>query len=566
MPVSSEKDLTHSIDLHEYQFHQSEMSGAGTIGLYMNTSSSEIEDILHILQDGDTELSISELSRKTGVNRNKVSLIAETLFKKGIVHCNQSSNAKKYSYLPCTTALTLIESIPDPALILDSTLHIVRINQAFLDQTREGELAFIGERLSAINHLYHGINEEAISSVLTDRYEGYRTSIHPDQSQIRYICIRVTLPDNQPGVLLYMHPDADAYNPGTLFRKFVEKLFSKIPGMVEEQQAEKIYDTITRILRDIFADDIIVSFLIDEKSRISHLNTISVPESIRKPTRSEIDLALSQKTPVSFEGPEILPYKLYDTVRIKGISPLMLRSPDDIARVFNPLQGYEFIYTGIAINDTLTGIIGIGKMNVGIPPDVYEKILLALSRFFYLYESNRTKSVIHEEVIAKYKEEYRNMYHLLTEKTEQDENRRAESEALLALIGIMSDQMSIACCTLTPERTISSANTSMLDLCSAEETDVLKKPRFEDVVPSPVREVIADLINSSEHQTEIGSYQVAVKTSDQTQSSWCLIRSQKEGGLPCICIGEKAPSPLIQFILMYEYRNCQNASSRRAKG
>jgi len=535
-----------------------------TIGTYMNTSSSELEDILQILQDVSNELSISELSRKSGVNRNKVAWITENLLRKGVVQCNQSSNAKKYSYLPCTTALTLIESIPDPTLIIDDTLQIVRMNQAFLDLTKEGEPEYIGQCLAAISHLFKGLDAAVITAALSEKPDGYRTSIHPDQSKIRYDCVRVTLPDNHPGVLLSMQP-VDAYNPAALYRKFVDRFFSKIQNISDDQQSEKVYDTITRMLRDVFTDDVVLSFLIDEHSRTSSLSTLLVPESIRKPTRSEIDLAVSQKTPVSFDEADILPYKLYDTVRIKGIPPMMLRSTDDTIRIFTPLQSYEFLYVGIAINEALTGIIGIGKMESGVPPDAYERILLAISRFFYLYEANRGRSEIHDGVVRKYKEEYRNIYNLLTEKTEQDEDRRTESETLRSLLGIIGDQMSVACCTLTPEGTLTAANSTMLDLCSAEENDILKNPRFEDIAPSYLYDVIADLISSTEYQTEIGSYQVLVKTSEKTQSSWCLIRSPKEDGLPYICLGEKKPARLIQFILMHEYRSCLNASSKRAK-
>ncbi len=530
----------------------------------MNTTSSEIESVLQILQDASQELSISELSRKSGVNRNKVSYITEIFFKKGIVQYNQSANAKKYGYLPHTACLTLIDSIPDPAVILDKNLKIIRINQAFLDQTREGEQVLIGQDLHTISNFSLGIYTDALSSFLREKPEGYRMSIQPDQLQIRYTWVRVVLPDNQPGVLLTILPVTDSYIPGNLYRKFVEKLFSKIPDMLEENPSGHIYDTITRILRDLFTDDIIVSFHIDEISRMSFLTTLSLPDSIRKPTRAEIEQVISRKILIPFDENHLHSYKLYDTVRTRGIPALMHRSPEEILKVCNPLQSFEFLFTGIAINDNLTGIIGIGKMESGIPPEIYEKILQAVSRFFYLYESNRTKSQKTEEVVQEYQDKYRNIYHLLTEKTNLDESRKAESETLKALIGIILDQMNIVCCTLNPDMTISSANASMLKLCKAEETDIFKKPRIEDFFPSLLRDIFYELLNTTEHQTEIGSHQVVVTSSGDT--SWCLIRSPDPKDRSIIYIGEKDPAALIQYILMYEYRNCSRASTRRISG
>jgi PAS domain-containing protein len=203
-------------------------------------------------------------------------------------------------------------------------------------------------------------------------------------------------------------------------------------------------------------------------------------------------------------------------------------------------------------------------MESGIPPEIYEKILQAVSRFFYLYESNRTKSQKTEEVVQEYQDKYRNIYHLLTEKTNLDESRKAESETLKALIGIILDQMNIVCCTLNPDMTLSSANASMLKLCKAEETDIFKKPRIEDFFPSLLRDIFYELLNTTEHQTEIGSHQVVVTSSGDT--SWCLIRSPDPKDRSIIYIGEKDPAALIQYILMYEYRNCSRASTRRISG
>jgi len=466
-----------------------------------------------------------------------------------------------FSVLPYTAACTLLEAIPDPAFILTETLQVARVNQAFLEHSQR-DTPLIGQYLNTILHISSAIPEETLVSLLKEKTEGYQISIQHDQSQTRYTLVRVTLPLNQPAVLIRIHPVTDAYTPANLYQKCIDKLFGKIPELIGETSQDRLYEIITRTLRDLFDDDIILSFVIDEKSGVFCLKTLSMPDCVKKPTRTEIETLITRTFPIPVSEHHLLPYKIYETTRTRGMPALTSRPPDEITHSTIPLQKYDFLCTGLVINDTLTGIIGIGKMDSGIHPRTYEKILQAVSKFYILCESKRVQSDTHTSEVQQYRDTYRTIYNLLTEKSNAEENRRAESEMLQGLMGITLDHMKVVCCTLTRGGAIIKANGSMRELCSVQEKDILSKPQFTDITPPPVRDVLLDLMNSTDFQGEIGSYQVVVNISADTQRTWCLIRpSIPDDERICVCIGEKKPAFLIHYILMYDYWNCAGSSS-----
>lgn len=77
-------------------------------------------------------LSRSELSRKSGINRNKVSLIAESLAQEDIAQCIQQSTSRIYTPVQQTLVQVLLDTISDPAIFLDASLKVVSVNPAYL--------------------------------------------------------------------------------------------------------------------------------------------------------------------------------------------------------------------------------------------------------------------------------------------------------------------------------------------------------------------------------------------------------------------------------------------------
>lgn len=114
-----------------------------------NDRDAGIDLVMNTLKDNKYGLSIAEVSRKSGMNRNSVAKYLNILVTLGQVEMQVVGPARVYhlsSRIPTSPAF--FHSLPDPALIISDTGEILKVNNLFCDQFSLKSYEVLGKKLT----------------------------------------------------------------------------------------------------------------------------------------------------------------------------------------------------------------------------------------------------------------------------------------------------------------------------------------------------------------------------------------------------------------------------------
>jgi hypothetical protein len=111
----------------------------------------EKELILNLIKDNGYQVSISEISRISGVNRNKVSHIITKLVQDGILNEKREGRSKLYDLKYTPWIISLIEKVIDKAFIINKDLKILYTNSVMNKVMKNTSEYWIGRNLEELS-------------------------------------------------------------------------------------------------------------------------------------------------------------------------------------------------------------------------------------------------------------------------------------------------------------------------------------------------------------------------------------------------------------------------------
>lgn len=521
----------------------------------MKITDEEQEKILNILQADLHGLSISEISRKSGVNRNKVSYILETLHQEELLICSQQYNSKVFALKHPSSIHTLLDYVPMPALVLDEQFRIIQMNLEYANLYPEDVPLVPGAELRDISHIPFQEIEDKLGSFLEEGCDGQQET-YLDKSGIQ-ICraIRVNLLGDKPGVVLILpitkkdkSPDNDP------FKTFLHLYSQNSDTIMGTKTLSDAYAHISSLVNTAFPDDFFFTLLVDESKQTGIIHTIHMPEEISKKNQQNVNDIISKSFPSQIPDLKILRFKTERTILIDNIPDIFQENPDlrSVKNILGSSQFPPFSATGIILHNSLIAIIGMGNSTNSAPLNEYSDILPEISAIFTAVGEVFQKKEEIQENWLKFQGDYSNVYALLTKKTRESTSHALESEQYRQILGAVLDKMGIMFLVTTQDE-ISYANQKTLDEYNLHEKNLINASGIDDVLPSDLTSLIRTLIREKGviQKTPLSSSQFQIEKQGEVWQWYLSGYLENTYSDLFFFIGEKLPASFIHYLILH---------------
>ncbi|MEZ5335864.1 MAG: PAS domain S-box protein [Methanolobus sp.] len=198
----------------------------------------ETDQIKSILKDNPRGLSVTDISRKIGTNRNTVAKYLEILRISGHIEMESVGTAKIYFLSQRIPISTLLDFSSDYIIVIDSELKVVQVNDKFSDAIEISKKELSGKTIDEIlppmisnRTLMEKINEALNGKELVEMMD---IIINSELWFLKTKLIPSTFDDGERGVTLIMENITEEIKSQNLLKEEQEKL----EKMVEERTAE----------------------------------------------------------------------------------------------------------------------------------------------------------------------------------------------------------------------------------------------------------------------------------------------------------------------------------------
>lgn len=508
------------------------------------------EKILETFREYPDGLSVTELARKSGINRNKASVIAETLHKKGLLSLYQQSSAKIYAVKEQSPIHHLIGIIPEPAFVINESFHVIGINKAYAEMYKVDPRSVSGMPGEQLIKPPYRILADALKRELEEGTDG-KPATFPDESGTP-LCttFRISQSGSRPSLIVSLHPDRKTREKiETLdrIRRIVDRFSAGIPGIMAEKTWEEVLSRVARNIQTDLPGTLVFTLIVDEQKKTTTISSFYAPDGnqdlIAKP--GEIQL---KDLRIALTDLKIIQYRTCQPICYYTDSLETLLDPPLQAKIISwckDLGLSSISLIGITAQGILTGILGMGSLRDTVSQTIYEDLLSSLSGYLNLISSVYHLKKENREISIEYQQHYQEIYNLLTEKTEENILRTTETEYTRSILGAVLHTMGISLIVTTTDGTLISANQTAMETCQITEETLLSHPPVLSSLPPDIAETIARLTN--ENQPGNGTKDT-LTTGEQT-IHWYLIRPEPvESCRSCLFIGEKSPAPLNRYL------------------
>lgn len=512
----------------------------------MKISAEDRKTIIETLRENLQCLSISELSRKSGINRNKTAQIADSLYSENIISCIHYGNSKIYR-LNCRSIIyALLETSRDPMVILDKKFRILETNKPYAEKYGSDTLNHYGKPLFAI-HPFQGtaLSEEELTAILAES-EGTR-KVFGDGTFEQYVFIRISLDEDTPGLLLVIQQkrtESEIHEGRSVLLTILQELIDTLPEMGEKRSNEACIQA-AEILRRHLPQTLIFSLYIDENDRVGEINTILPPKSALRKTEPILSSLLRKK--ISIPPFVILKYKTSKPYLSEDITPLLepLLTPEEMGILTGsfPLRMISLI--GIQSGNTLTNILGIGARDDAIDPGICSLLLRSVSHLLSVTALTRQKTEENQRNLLEYQSQYGKIYALLSEKTKENTAHSLEMEYFKTGFYELLDYLGVQVIITGWDGKILSANQTAAEIHNIPNNSALISVSLQDILPAD----FADIFRQLDSKPVKMNPDIVVDTTQKKPMVWYLIKNPgNQSPNSLICIAEPSPAPLIQYL------------------
>jgi PAS domain-containing protein len=520
----------------------------------MNISDEDTGRVVRILENSLHGLSISELSRQSGINRNKVAAISETLAREGLLTCTCRYRSKIYSLRFPSPVHALLENIPEPALIVDENLILLRINPAYAAMFQAEEAALLSQPFTAIPGTPFAGLATRLHNHLEEGREGERR-VHRDETGTD-VCtsIRIPFPGEHHGLLLILHQGTKAVEEQEQKDRLLQTLIllsRELPGISRTATLEESFSALAGLIGRSYPESLIFTILVDEPGQRGRFTSVHAGQA-QKRTRESLENLPGEQCTISIPDRTMTEYK---TGRILTEEvPGDLFGPETVSVELRSAEAAFSRYTiatiGIIENRSLIGIVGMGTPRITGTPGGIHQVLSSIAGFFETagMSSVRTREI--SRLTEEFQARYRDVYTLLSKKAETEILHAAQADRFRRLAGILADFHNLPLLITDRERAVLHANQTALQTFRIRERDLAEPVRIQTIMPEELAGFLMESAEREESQWQEGEPAIVTGVIHGTAMTWCMAGDPGDpaSGI-LVFIGEKNPATRIRDIL-----------------
>ena len=503
----------------------------------------ERDKVLQTFREYPTGLSISDLSLKCGLNRNKCSQIASDFHQKGILSLVQKSSSKIFFLKHQSVLHTLIDAIGGPVLVINESFYVIGANRDYAETFHTDPAEILG--VSA-DQVLRPVCPDLIPALKQELGPGLtgRTATFTDQTgapRCRTLTVSFTA---HPFLIIIFEPVARPADPVEAGITRAETCFvASVPALMDEKTWPGAFAQVARLLHDTLPDVVIFTLLIDEPHRTCSVHTLTIPPAIQPagilPEPSADPLPLTEIA--------ILQYKTGEPVTYYTSTPDSLQNtplPEEITALCPKIGISAISLMGICSQNSLSSVLGIGSLD-NQAPMAYARLLRALSGYLTLLCTVCHTAAENQKIQAEYQDHYSEIYALLTRKTEENIVHTAEATYLRSFLGSVLHTMEISLIATTLDGALIAANKTATTAYGITGKHLENKESIRDLLPSDLAAQFMALLTEENHQQPSDKSPGGLA---DRQIQWYLIRQKGPHGASCIFIGENHPAPLLRYL------------------
>jgi len=502
----------------------------------------EREKVLQTFREYPTGLSISDLSIKCGLNRNKCSQIASAFHQKEILGLVQKSSSKIFFLKHQSVLHHLIDAISGPVLVVNESFYVIAANRDYAETFHIDPVEILG---TSADQILRPVCPDLIPALKQELGPGMtgRTVTFTDQAGAP--CCRtltVSFTKHQFLIIIF-EPVSRQTDPAEASISRAETRFAAaVPALMNEKTWPGAFAQVARLLHETIPEAVIFTLLIDEPHRRCSVHTLTIPAAIQPagilPEPSADPLPLTEIAILQYKTGEPVTYYT-STLESLQNTPL----PDEI-KVLCPKIGISSIsLMGICSLNSLSSVLGIGSLD-NQSPLAYARLLSALSGYLALLCTVCHTAAENRRIQAEYQDHYNEIYTLLTQKTQEKIVHTAEATYLRSFLGSVLHTMQISLIATTPEGALIAANKTAIATYGITGKHLEHNESIRDILPSDLAAELITLLTEKNQQQRSNK----PPESADPQTRWYLIRQTGPVATSCLFIGENHPAPLIRYL------------------
>jgi len=503
------------------------------------------ETVLQTFRENLAGLSISELSLKSGLNRNKCSQICSDYHKSEILGLIQKSTYKIYFLKHESVIHHIIDSITGPVLAVSRSFTIIGANQEYLTRYKTDPAVILG---APGEDLMNSICPELIPTLklhLEDGLSG-RTATYPDETGTAYWrTLTISLNEDLVGLIILNEKSLQTRPADELIRTIENRFTATLPGLMAGKTWPQALDQIAELLHESIPDSLIFTLLIDEPAKTCTIHTVAAPKGALQP-------GIPDRAPIQLSGIEILQFKTSEPVTyFTGTQESLLNTPlpEPVKHLCQDLNVSSISLYGVSSDGHLTSVIGVGAGESSVSV-TYVRLLHALSGYLTLLCTVCQNTSEIQTIKEDYQKHYSDIYALLTEKTEENAAQTSEAEHLISILGAMLHTMNVSLIAVSRQGALIAANKTACSVYSITEQNMADHASIRDIIPpdlaAALLELILDKPETPHNQKDNARYTEERHSGD---IHWhCITRNTTHPAAPFLFIGEKHPAPLLKSL------------------
>ncbi len=502
------------------------------------------EAVLQTFREYPAGLSISDLSLRCGVNRNKCSQICSDYHKMDILGLIQKSSYKIYFLKHHSVLNQIIESIHGPVLVVNEMFAVIGTNKEYNTTFKINPDEIIGR--SAEETLYP-IVPDLIQLIKEQAGPGMggKTATFPDETGApRCRTLTIALNESQFCIIILKAETPLENQVNDPIKAAENQLKSAVPVLMTEKTWPDALREIAKKLHQTIPDTLIVTLLIDEPASSCTIHTVATPQDTQQQE-------FSDRTLIQLSGIELLQYKTTKPVTYyTGTQESLQNTPlPEAIKTLCMEKGISSIsLIGISSDSSLISVLGIGTVDSSISTD-YVWLLSALSGYLTLLGTVCETTSKTQKIQAEYQKHYSEIYALLTEKNQENVGLIAESEHLRAMLGSVLDLMKIYLIVVTRQGTLVAANKTACTAYQITQQQLTDKPPLPTVLPPDLAASLMALVPDETGHFQKKPYDRYIEEQQSGQIHWYLFSSPStQQATSYLFIGEKQPAKLVKSL------------------
>ncbi|WP_319579453.1 PAS domain-containing protein [uncultured Methanospirillum sp.] len=500
------------------------------------------ETVIQTFREYPAGLSISDLSLKSGINRNKCSQICSDYHKSDILGLIQKSSYKIY-FLKHQSVLTqIIDSISGPVLVVNESFAVIAINKEYVRSFGIHPDEILGR---SAEELLVPLYPDLIQVIKEQTGPGMsgKTATFPDETGVpRCKTLTIALNESQFCIIILQTQAPLQGENDTQISTAESRFTAAVPGLMAENTWPQALGQITRLLHETIPDALIFTLLIEEPLRTCMIHTLASPAGWTEPEISGV--------PIPMTGIEILQYKTrepttYYTGTPESLSSTPLPKP---LRTMCQEKGISSIsLLGISSNGNSTTVLGIGTEDSSVSI-AHVRLLQSLSGYLNLLCTLYHRASDMQNIKAGHQKHYSEIYALLTEKTQENAALITGTQHLISVLETVLDSMKISLISVNRQGALITANKTASTVYSISGQDLADNVPITNVLsPELAASLLALIPDQTSHSPGTAASHIEEQQTGRTH--WYLIPSHgTQQETTYLYVGEKHPAHLIKYL------------------